>query len=182
LRAGDFEGALCSHETVGNALAAGWTFAAANTPILLQYVGIGITSAFACHLGAVMPTATLPGVTCSHTKADDLITEELPVQRGFMKVPEGPGLGVTLDEDAVQRYGGLEPKAFPRHISIVQLPGGVQHYYRNLQQAERLMKQGVDESFAAGVRLEEWEDDDSSRFDRLWSRLQQEDWPIWEES
>ena len=37
LRAGDFDGALCSHETIRNALAASWAFAAANTPILLQY-------------------------------------------------------------------------------------------------------------------------------------------------
>ena len=41
LRAGDFDGALCSHETIRNALAASWAFAAANTPILLQYVGTG---------------------------------------------------------------------------------------------------------------------------------------------
>ena len=181
LRAGDFEGALCSHETVGNALAAGWAFAAANTPILLQYVGTGITSAFACHLGTVMPTATLPGVTCSHTRVDDLIEEELPIQRGFIKVPEGPGLGVTLDEEAIERFSTTEPTQFPRHVSVVCLPGGLKHYYRNLQQAERLMKQGVDESFAAGVRLEEWEDDGSERFDRLWRRLQEKDWPIWEE-
>ncbi|MDD9973640.1 MAG: hypothetical protein OXU27_06515, partial [Candidatus Poribacteria bacterium] len=53
LRAGDFDGALCSHEGVKSALASGWAFAAANTPILLQYVGTGITAAFACHLGAV---------------------------------------------------------------------------------------------------------------------------------
>ena len=179
LRAGDFEGALCSHENVGNALAAGWTFAAANTPILLQYVGSGITAAFACQLGAVMPTATLPGVTCSHTNVDDLIVDELQMQRGFMKVPEGPGLGVELDEEALARYAAMEPKTWPRHLSIVTLPGGVKHHYRNLQQAERLMKQGVDESFAPGVRLEEWEDDGSPEFDDLWNRLQEQDWPIW---
>ena len=103
LRAGDFDGALCSHEPIKSALASSWAFAAANTPILLQYVGTGITAAFACHLGAVMPTATLPGVTASHSYEDDLIVQGHTVQRGFMKVPEGPGLGVELDEDAVSR-------------------------------------------------------------------------------
>jgi len=181
LRAGDFEGALCSHERVKNALAAGWAFAAANTPILLQYVGTGITAAFACQLGAVMPTATLPGVTASHLYEDDLIAAAHPVQRGFMKVPEGPGLGVELDEDAVQRYRATPPATWPRHVSVVTLPGGIRHFYRNLQQAERLMKQGVDESFVPGVRLEEWEDDGSEEFDRLWKRLQESDWPVWEE-
>ncbi|MCZ6679217.1 MAG: mandelate racemase/muconate lactonizing enzyme family protein [Candidatus Poribacteria bacterium] len=180
LRAGDFEGALCSHENIRSALAAGWTFAAANTPILLQYVGTGITAAFACNLGAVMPTATLPGVTASHTYEDDLIVEAHTVQRGFMKVPEGPGLGVELDEDAVKRYSQMPAPELPRYLSVVTLPGGLKHYYRNLQQAERLMKQGVDESFAPGVRLDEWEDDGSDAFDRLWKRLQESDWPVWE--
>ena len=55
-------------------------------------------------------------------------------------------------------------------------------YYRNLQQAERLMKQGVDESYAPGVRLDEWEDDGSDEFDSLFKRLQKSDWPVWDAS
>lgn len=180
LRAGDFDGALCSHECVRDALAAAWTFAAANTPILLQYVGTGITTAFALQLGAVMQTATLPGVTASHSYEDDLIVDAHLVQRGFMKVPEGPGLGVVLDEDAVVKYRETPAVEWPRHVSVVTLPGDVKHYYRNLQQAERLMKQGVDESFAPGVRLDEWEDDGSEEFDRLWTQLQAQDAPIWD--
>ena len=180
LRSGDFDGALCSHESIKSALASGWAFAAANTPILLQYVGTGITTAFACHLGAVMPTATLPGVTASHTYEDDLIREPHQMQRGFMKVPQGPGLGVELDEDAVERYAETPELEWPRHISVVTLPGGIKHYYRNLQQAEALMKQGVDEAFALGIRLDEWEDDGSDEFDRLWNQLKEDNWPVWE--
>lgn len=97
-----------------------------------------------------------------------------------MKVPEGPGLGVELDEDAVARYAQTPAVDWPRHLSVVNLPGGIKHYYRNLQQAERLMKQGVDESFAPSVQLDEWEDDGSEEFDRIWTRLQEEDWPVWE--
>ena len=180
LRAGDFDGALCSHENIRNALAAAWAFKAANTPILLQYVGTGITAAFACQMGAVMPTATLPGVTNSHNYEDDLIVDPLVVQRGFMQVPQGPGLGVELDQEAVQRYQNQPAAQWPRHFSVVTLPGGLEHYYRNLQQAEALMKQGVDEAYAPGVRLDEREDDGSAEFDRIWRRLQEEDWPIWE--
>ena len=63
---------------------------------------------------------------------------------------------------------------------MVTLPGGLRHYYRDLRQAEGLMKQGVDEAFAPGVRLTEREDDGSEEFDRIWNRLQGQDWPIWE--
>lgn len=180
LRAGDFDGALCSHDNIRNALAASWAFAAANTPILLQYVGTGITAAFACQLGAVMHTATLPAVTGHHGYEDDLIVDPHTIQRGLMRVPEGPGLGVELDEEAVARYRDREAVAWPRYFSVISFPGGLRHFYRNLQQAERLMKQGVDESFAVGVRLEEREDDGSEDFDRTWKRLQEKDWPIWE--
>ncbi len=180
LRSGDFEGALCSHESIGNALAAAWTFSAANTPILLQYVGTGITTALSLQLGAVMPTATLPGVTASHTYCDDLIETKHEIQRGMMRVPDGPGLGVVLDETALTRFSG-EPKInWSRHISVVNYHGGTEHYYRDLQQAERLMKQGADDSFAPHVYLHEWEDDGSARFNAIWARLQETDWPIFE--
>ena len=97
-----------------------------------------------------------------------------------MKVPEGPGLGVELDEDAVARYRDTPEVKWPRHYSVVKLPGGVEHCYQSLQQAERLMKLGVDESFAPGARLEECEDDGSEAFDRIWAALQEKDGPIWE--
>ena len=71
-----------------NALAASWAFTAANTPILLQYVGTGITTAFACQLGAAMPTATIPGVTGHHSYVDDLITEKTISEiREFLNKP-----------------------------------------------------------------------------------------------
>ena len=143
-------------------------------------MGSGITAAFACQLGAVMHTATLPGVTASHCYEDDLIVEPHTMQRGFMKVPEGPGLGVELDEDALERYRDEPEPEWPRFFSVVTLPGGIQHYYRNLQQAESLMKQGVDEAFATGIRLHEREDDGSEEFDRIWKQLQRQAWPIWE--
>ncbi|MDP6438714.1 MAG: mandelate racemase/muconate lactonizing enzyme family protein [Candidatus Brocadiia bacterium] len=180
LRAGDIDGALCGHEDVRSALAAGWIFGAANTPIVLQYVGTGITTAFQLQLAAVMPTATLPGVTLSHTREDDLIVEPQEVHRGFMKVPEGSGLGVELDEEAVERYRHTPVPEWPRHIAVLTFPGGVEHYYRNLWEAEHLMKLGVEEPFVPGVRIDEWEDDGSDGFDGLWKRLQESDRPIWE--
>lgn len=132
-------------------------------------------------MGAVMPTATLPRVTASHAYVDDLILDDHPVQRGLMKVPEGPGLGITMDEDVIERFSKNNHMTWLRHITVVTLPGGVEHYYRSLPQAERLMKQGVDDAFAPGITLHEWEDDGTDRFDKLWQRLQGDDWPIFTE-
>ena len=63
-------------------------------PLWLQLVGTGITTAFTAHLGAVLPAAQWPAITCLNTYRDDLIREPLEIRRGHMRVPEAPGLGV----------------------------------------------------------------------------------------
>lgn len=52
---------------------------------------------------AALPGFSLPGDTSSASRffAHDIITEELLVVDGQMSVPTGPGLGVTLDTDAL---------------------------------------------------------------------------------
>ncbi|MEM2876406.1 MAG: enolase C-terminal domain-like protein [Candidatus Bathyarchaeia archaeon] len=37
-------------------------------------------------------------------REDDLIKEPLRFEKGYVLVPEKPGLGVELDEDALERY------------------------------------------------------------------------------
>jgi L-alanine-DL-glutamate epimerase-like enolase superfamily enzyme len=41
---------------------------------------------------------------------DDIITPLHRIERGFMPVPEGPGLGVTVDEQKLARYR-IDPAA-----------------------------------------------------------------------
>jgi L-alanine-DL-glutamate epimerase-like enolase superfamily enzyme len=60
---------------------------------------------------ALQVAASLPGATLAHGLAtldlleDDLNLEPgLPIERGRMRVPDAPGLGVTLDEEALMRY------------------------------------------------------------------------------
>jgi o-succinylbenzoate synthase len=66
--------------------------------------GVGVAA-------AVQLAATLaaPGVACGLATgpllADDLTRTPLSVGDGRMRVPSSPGLGVTLDEDAVRRFG-----------------------------------------------------------------------------
>ncbi|HET7481439.1 MAG TPA: enolase C-terminal domain-like protein [Actinomycetota bacterium] len=66
--------------------------------------GIGIAASlhFACSSPAV--TYGSDFYTCSHLMTDDLIEEPLTIKGGDMLVPHGPGLGVTLDTDALERY------------------------------------------------------------------------------
>jgi L-alanine-DL-glutamate epimerase-like enolase superfamily enzyme len=77
--------------------------ATANKPFWLQLVGTGLTTAWTAQVGAVATHAQWPAVTCMHIWEDDLIERPLEISGGYMKVPAGAGLGVTLDEGAVER-------------------------------------------------------------------------------
>jgi L-alanine-DL-glutamate epimerase-like enolase superfamily enzyme len=52
--------------------------------------------------------AAYPGieytVDASVTAEDDLVKEPFTMKEGFYDIPETPGLGVTLDDDAIDRY------------------------------------------------------------------------------
>jgi L-alanine-DL-glutamate epimerase-like enolase superfamily enzyme len=63
----------------------------------------GIGQVFQAHQAAAFPGIEFT-IGCAHTAEDDLIKEPFVMQDGFYNVPQKPGLGVTLDEDAVEKY------------------------------------------------------------------------------
>ena len=87
--------------------------ATANKPFWLQLVGTGLTTAWTVQAGAVATHAQWPAITCIHIWEDDLIVKPLVVEGGYIKVPTTPGLGVTLDRDAVSRLQLADQEVFP---------------------------------------------------------------------
>ena len=79
-------------------------------PFWLQMVGSGITTAYAVHIGAVQTHARLPAITAHELWEHDLLKERLEVENGSIAVPEAPGLGIEVDESALERYR-VEPDA-----------------------------------------------------------------------
>jgi L-alanine-DL-glutamate epimerase-like enolase superfamily enzyme len=151
--------------------------AQANMPFWLQLVGTGITSTFALHLGAVCSHAQWPAVTCVNMYRHQLITEPVRVHGGYARVPEAPGLGVELDEAALERYRThTAQKELPRAVYAVVRPSGERTYYAG----EYGGKIGYWEDFLAGnqplfergVRLEQLDDDGSREWADLAARVQ----------
>lgn len=80
-------------------------------------IEMGIGNAANLHLGAAVDIAGLPSV-CPVTKPegtkgpevagiyylDDIVTESFSFQHGRVMVPDGPGLGVEVDVDKLNRY------------------------------------------------------------------------------
>lgn len=68
-------------------------------------VGLGVSEAAYAHICAACKSMTLTSDICGETlRVDDCITEPLRFAEGHVIVPQGPGLGVELDMEAVQRY------------------------------------------------------------------------------
>jgi L-alanine-DL-glutamate epimerase-like enolase superfamily enzyme len=75
-------------------------------PIWIAFEGhcLDVVAAFAAHVGAVLPNFTLPADCLPFLRERGITREGLPVADGEIPVPQGPGLGVTLDQDLVAEY------------------------------------------------------------------------------
>lgn len=99
---------VCSGFVIGGGksqvMREGQLSAGADMPFWLQIVGNGLTTTWAGHLGSVLTHATWPAITCINLYSEHLITQPVQVSEGVHKVPDAPGLGVEVDEDAVERF------------------------------------------------------------------------------
>jgi muconate cycloisomerase len=63
-----------------------------------------LASAAAIHLACAVPSVDW-GVSLTHFYlAEDLVRQPLPLRDGEVKLPQGPGLGVEIDEAAVEKF------------------------------------------------------------------------------
>ncbi|MCD6529532.1 hypothetical protein J7L06_04515 [Candidatus Bathyarchaeota archaeon] len=67
-------------------------------------VSSGVQHVFGLHLASVIRNATMPADTF-YMLEDDLIKGNFcEIRNGYAEVPKGPGLGIELDEDAIEKY------------------------------------------------------------------------------
>lgn len=156
--------------------------AAFNKPFWLQMVGTGITTAFAVHLGSVLSHAQLPYITCHELWKHDLLKKRLDVIDGHIQVSDAPGLGIEVDEKAVEKYtvdpDTPTPKRFYRRkkrILRISWPG-VAKQKRIWEFTDEAIYQktfyaGSIPGFERGVTLEVIEDDDSATFKKAHAML-----------
>lgn len=98
--------AILAETAIGEASASGG-YEVQGMPLWIEVVGLGPMETFGLHLAAAMKTAVLPSITfvfSQHLLEDDLIMEPLNLRNGESDVPEKPGLGVNLDEQALEKY------------------------------------------------------------------------------
>jgi len=154
---------------VTDAIRGGLLAHAFGKPHWLQLVGAGLTTALALQLGAVLPGATWPSVTCLNIYADDLVLEPIRVHSGYADIPSGPGLGVQVDESALTRLAMRPPYVidYPARILTVGWPGGRACHYSSIEALWADALAGNIPAAERGARLEVWSDDGSAEFGAL---------------
>jgi L-alanine-DL-glutamate epimerase-like enolase superfamily enzyme len=82
----------------------------AGLPVLKHSLGeLGVATYAGAHVLASTPNALYPSQSYGTLLADDVLAgmSTLPYQAGRLAVPSGPGIGVELDRDKVDRYAEL---------------------------------------------------------------------------
>ena len=173
---------LCAGESA--VVRQGILAAEARMPFWLQLVGNALTTVWAAHLGAVLTHATWPAITCINLYAHQLIKKRIEVVGGYHEVPGGPGLGVEVDEDAVEKFrvpeSDLSPfrekgqpynHPEPRIISTIVYPdGSCVHMAHANRGYAYFMESRNGPAQVEGVRLELLPDDGSKEWARLFER------------
>lgn len=163
---------------VSSVMEAGISAATANMPFFLQLVGTGLTTAMALHLGAVLSHAQWPAINCHELYSHNLLNERIPVIGGYAQVPEAPGLGVTLNEDALATYQvDVADFSLPRRLIRYSRANGVRIYFPDSSWSQdsfmwdfwRTANQPV---YERGAHTEYLDDDGSPAFADLYQRTQ----------
>jgi galactonate dehydratase len=117
--------------------AQGTVAATSDKPFFLELVGTGITATFSLHFASVLENARWPQVDCHRIFTHQMIKPAIHVKNGSAKTPEAPGLGVELDEDAVERFR-IQPKPkpypYPGLLLSIRWPDGATGYYAHADQ------------------------------------------------
>ena len=160
--------------TVGDTLTLGAAYGRLNLQTMLQFCGGTLAKAMALHMAAVLPTATGHSINLDDQCEEDITIERIPVVEGYSPVPEGVGLGFEVDEEALSRVAANAPREIPRFIGRTRLAGGHQIY--TLGQPNLVRLTGREEGALRGFRYERWIEDGSPEFERIYARLQDEEW------
>ena len=156
---------------IGKTLQQGFAYGRANVQALIQQSGGVLMKALTLHQAAVLPTATVHTITLDDQYERDL-GAPIAVDEGFSRVPEGPGLGVEVDDGAIAEFAARAHLPLPAFIGVLHLPGGKRLYTLGNPGVARLT--GFEEGALGGVDFEYWEDDGTPQYRAAQARLERE--------
>lgn len=143
----------------------------ARKPFWIQVVGTALRAAWVMHVASTCREALLSSLAAHDLWAEDIAQAPRPVD-GWVRVPDGPGLGIEVDEAAIEKLRNAPATPSPRRVSTVVYPSGVRHSFSHEQQRHEAFYFGHHPGFVPGVRLEVREDDNTPEFDKAFAESQ----------
>ncbi len=173
------DGYIVGHARIGVAMRRAGLFAAANVPFMLQNVGGHITRSMTTHMHAAFKTATWPFHSDAETWASDVVNERLEPVNGLLRVPEKPGLGVTLDRAELERLKKQKLPQQEKWIIKTRFDNGVAMYNiadpkQSIFMVRPNVRRQIPLSYDAPLQTEYWDNDGSPEYKAMFARLERE--------
>ncbi|MDE2757095.1 MAG: hypothetical protein OXI92_11180, partial [Acidobacteriota bacterium] len=187
------------HAAEGHAMKLSAKAESTNTPFMLQQTGGTINQAFLAHEVAVFPMAVLDHVNGCHLWKEQVTREDMPVVGGSVALPDGPGLGISLDREKLKRLAQAPRPRQTRFLVRTRYEDGLSIYFRfdpDLPGAnvrflnppgfgQRYSGFGPDvpgpvPGYANPVVSDFWDETGSAEFEAMWERTAEG--PVWEKS
>ena len=170
---------MLGHQRIGTARRRAGLFAAANIPFMLQNVGGNITRAMTTHMQSAFKTASFHFVNTSESKKSDVVKERIDPVNGFVKVPERPGLGVTLDRAELERLEKLQLPEQPKWIIKTRFANGARMYNIHDPEQSLFMVRPdrwrlIPMSYDSPLTTEYWDDDGTEEYRKMFARIEKE--------
>ncbi|HZT32423.1 MAG TPA: mandelate racemase/muconate lactonizing enzyme family protein [Bryobacteraceae bacterium] len=170
---------MLGHARIGSVVQRAGLFAGANIPFMIQNVGGDITRAMTTHMQSAFPTASFHFFCDAETWKTDVVMERLEPVNGFVRVPESPGLGVTLDRAALKRAEELRLPEQPRWIIRSRFKNGSQMYHladpkQSLFMVRPDTRRLIPMSYASPISTDYWDDDGTPAYKEMFARLERE--------
>jgi L-alanine-DL-glutamate epimerase-like enolase superfamily enzyme len=173
------DGYILGHARIGDAIRHAGLFAQLELPFSLQNVGGTITRAMTVHMQAAFKTAHLHFNSDTETWKSDVVKERLEPVNGLIRVPEQPGLGLTLDQAELDRLKALKLPDQPKWIIKTKYANGTTMYNiadprDSLFMVRPDKKRLITLNYDAPITTEYWDSDGTPQFKEMFQRLENE--------
>jgi hypothetical protein len=173
------DGFILGNSAIGSVMRHAGLFAMLDTPFSWQNTGGTITRAMTLHMQAACKTAYLHFNNDTESWSADVTKERLEPVNGLIRVPEAPGLGVTLDRAELERLKKLQLPAQPKWIIKTRFANGSTMYNIGDTRSPIFMvrpdtRRLATLSYDAPVTTEYWDPDGTPAFRAMMARLEKE--------
>jgi L-alanine-DL-glutamate epimerase-like enolase superfamily enzyme len=170
---------MLGYMKIGEAVRRAGLFAAADAPFMMQNVGGHITRAMTLHMMAAFPSATFHHLCDAETWKSDVVVERLEPVNGFVRIPEAPGLGLSLDRKELQRLESLDLPRPGKWIVKSRFANGSRMY--NIADPDHSMfmvrpdsRPLIPMSYVSPIETEYWDDDGSAEYRVMFERIERD--------